>query len=123
MQAVVDVATKEFGGYSKLNILETRAALLKMWLDEDVPSVIRGEQTIEDWLAEQEARDGGFVVDQDLIMLFRGSFMLRSVALEMGLRVKLTDIWCEYARELLAEHSQGTKSPTAASASISSLEV
>ena len=84
---------------------------MKMWLDEDVPEVIKGEMSIEEWLTEMERRDGGFEVDQDLIMIFRASFMLRSVALELGLRVKLTDVWCLYARELLEENNQLPASP------------
>lgn len=123
MTAITDIAGAEFGGYSRRNILECRAGILKMWLDEDVPEVIRGEMSIEEWLSEMERRDGGFEVDQDLIMIFRASFMLRSVALELGLRVKLTDVWCEYAKELLAEHGQGSGSGPSAIAPSKGIEV
>ena len=47
-----------------------------------------------------ERRDGRLRIDQDLIMIFRAAFMLRSVAMELGMRIKLTDVWREYALEL-----------------------
>ncbi len=70
-------------------------------MEEDGPEVLRGEMNIDEWVHFLHSQDPDMTIDQDLVMLQRAAFMLRSVCLELGLRVRLSEIWRLYCEQLL----------------------
>lgn len=93
----------EVGSSNKYNIPEVIYRLTAFWFDRDTPDITQGLD-IHKFLEEMERRDPQKVLCQDLVMVSRCSVMLRSLGLSLGLRVRTTDYWREYAEKFLNKY-------------------
>jgi aarF domain-containing kinase len=93
----------EVGSCNKYNIPEVIYRLTAFWFDRDTPDITQGLD-IHKFLEEMERRDPQKVLCQDLVMVSRCSVMLRSLGLSLGLRVRTTDYWREYAEKFLNKY-------------------
>jgi aarF domain-containing kinase len=97
----------EIGCRNLYDIPDVVWRLTAFWMDRDTPDVTMGFD-IHKFLEDMEKRDPQRVLCQDLVMVSRCSVMLRSLGLSLGLRVRTTDYWRQYAEEYLERyHSPG----------------
>ena len=99
---IVSVAL-EMGSSNTFNIPDVIYRQTAFWFDRDTPDVTQGLD-IHKFLEEMERRDPQKVLCQDLVMVSRCSVMLRSLGLTLGLRVRTTDYWREYADSFLTRY-------------------
>jgi aarF domain-containing kinase len=103
---IVSIAL-EMGSRNKYNIPDVIYRLTAFWFDRDTPDVTQGLD-IHKFLEEMERQDPQEVLCQDLVMVSRCSVMLRSLGLSLGLRVRTTDYWKDYAKNFLAQKSRSS---------------
>jgi aarF domain-containing kinase len=101
---IVSIAL-EMGSRNRYNIPEVIYRLTAFWFDRDTPDITQGLD-IHKFLEEMERRDPQQVLCQDLVMVSRCSVMLRSLGLTLGLRVRTTDYWREFAERFLRDKKQ-----------------
>ena len=93
---------QSLGVQSKYNDNDVQNRMISFWLDRDTPDVTNG-LNIHKFLENMEIRDPAVSMNQDLVMVCRCSFMIRSLASALGLKIATTDYWRDYAEQVLQQ--------------------
>jgi len=95
---------QELGLRSKHGREDVRYRLCSFWLDRDTEDVMQG-MNLHDFMAWGEREDPVLAFPEDLYVVCRCSFMIRSLALAFGVRLSTAQYWRPHAEALLREHA------------------
>lgn len=95
------VAVEELEARSDYMDDALRLEVLRFWISEDHPDLLSGRENLDSLVRKWHDKDPHGTLNADLITANRAAFMIRSLCLELGIRVRLLDFWRPYAEELL----------------------
>lgn len=95
------IAKEELDATSRYGRVEIVVRILRMWMSQDDPLLTTGELNLDELVHWFQKEDPDAIIDDDIVCVNRAAFMLRSLCLELGIRVEMLEIWAVYARELL----------------------
>ncbi|CAD7964496.1 unnamed protein product [Amoebophrya sp. A25] len=95
------IAVSELGARSEKMSDPLRLEVLRFWISEDHPDLLSGKENLDSLVRRWHNEDPRGTIDNDIITVNRAAFMIRSLCLELGFRVKLLEFWVPYAKQLL----------------------
>mmetsp|Transcript_44690 Transcript_44690/g.113665 ORF Transcript_44690/g.113665 Transcript_44690/m.113665 type:complete len:583 (+) Transcript_44690:83-1831(+) len=101
--AAVARLERECGMRTKHQREDVRYRICSFWLDRDTEDVMQG-LNLHDFMAWGEREDPVLEYPEDLYLVCRCSFMIRSLALAFGVRLSTAPYWRPYAEALLRAH-------------------